>query len=219
MMMILGFFYILHPWKKYTLKHFNHTIVFLQILEENIVTFVRTELRNFYRLLNPEHFQTSNEKNQMVNCDDEEKWSIKEAFVNLTLEFLRGMKQQTTAELLHNSKNRAGIVLIHFFCTVIKIMLGMKWIQMNRCHIYSYSHHIRFIKEIMALLTKPWISGRIKTFGGTYSTSFFAFIFIWIRTFTLYTATITLTISLHSGTMLFSMIYHSDTWFIWVFCL
>ncbi|XP_032414867.1 NACHT, LRR and PYD domains-containing protein 3-like isoform X4 [Xiphophorus hellerii] len=73
-----------------------------QILEENIVTFVRTELKNLYRLLNPEHFQTSNEKNQMVNCDDEEKWGIKEAFVNLTLEFLRGMKQQTTAELLHN---------------------------------------------------------------------------------------------------------------------
>ncbi|XP_017165233.1 NACHT, LRR and PYD domains-containing protein 3-like isoform X2 [Poecilia reticulata] len=73
-----------------------------QILEEIIVAFVKTELRNLYRLLNPEHFQTSNKKDQMINCDDEEKWSIKEAFVHLTLEFLKGMKQQKIAELLHN---------------------------------------------------------------------------------------------------------------------
>ncbi|XP_007574733.1 protein NLRC3-like [Poecilia formosa] len=72
-------------------------------LEGNIVTFVDNELKSFYKLLYSDHLHSQDEDEEVVNCDEEEQMRItKEAFLNMTLEFLRRMKQEELAFALHN---------------------------------------------------------------------------------------------------------------------
>ncbi|KAM3620353.1 uncharacterized protein V6R79_021986 [Siganus canaliculatus] len=67
------------------------------LLEENMLSFVRKELKKMHKLLSPDESQREDE-----GVDDEEQRSSREAFVKITLHFLRRMKQEELADCLQS---------------------------------------------------------------------------------------------------------------------
>ncbi|XP_071378385.1 NLR family CARD domain-containing protein 3-like [Centroberyx affinis] len=82
------------------------------LLEENIVTFVKNELKRFQRILSPdypEYPERQREDEEVVDGEEEEqRRSSREAFLQITLQFLRRMKQEELADSLQ-SKTLAPI--------------------------------------------------------------------------------------------------------------
>ncbi|XP_071397740.1 NLR family CARD domain-containing protein 3-like [Centroberyx affinis] len=76
------------------------------LLEENIVTFVKNELKRFQRALSPDYpecLERQREDEEVMDGEEEEqRRSSREAFLNITLYFLRKMKQEELAEFLQN---------------------------------------------------------------------------------------------------------------------
>ncbi|XP_035857503.1 protein NLRC3-like [Sander lucioperca] len=76
------------------------------LLEENIVTFVKTELKKIQKVLNPDYpeFLESQKKAEDVldGEDEEQSRSSRDAFLKITLHFLRRMEQEELADRLQN---------------------------------------------------------------------------------------------------------------------
>ncbi|XP_005949688.1 NLR family CARD domain-containing protein 3 [Haplochromis burtoni] len=74
------------------------------LLEENIITFVKNELKRFQRILQsstcPE--KDSEDEDVLASKAEEQTWSTREAFVKITLDFLRGMNQEELAVCLQS---------------------------------------------------------------------------------------------------------------------
>ncbi|KAM8722700.1 uncharacterized protein AB9X84_005254 [Acanthopagrus schlegelii] len=90
----------------------SHNILF-QLLEENIVTFVKNELKKVQKVLSsdyPECYPESQREDEEVldGEDEEQKRSSREAFLKITLHFLRRMKQEELADCLQ-SKHLAAV--------------------------------------------------------------------------------------------------------------
>ncbi len=79
-----------------------------QLLEENIVSFVKNELKKMQRVLSPDYpecLESQRENEEVLDCEEEEqRRSSREAFVKITLHFLRRMKQEELADCLQSSK-------------------------------------------------------------------------------------------------------------------
>uniref|UniRef100_UPI0037E8122C protein NLRC3-like n=1 Tax=Semicossyphus pulcher TaxID=241346 RepID=UPI0037E8122C len=75
-----------------------------RLLEETIVTFVTKELKMFQRALSSDSSERSegqNKEEDMMNSEEEEqRRSSREALLKITLNFLRGMKQEELADCL-----------------------------------------------------------------------------------------------------------------------
>ncbi|KAM9363801.1 NACHT, LRR and PYD domains-containing protein 3-like [Symphorus nematophorus] len=75
-------------------------------LEENIVTFVKKELKKFQKVLSPDYPKCSerqSEDEEVVDGEEEEqRRSSREKFLKITLNFLRTMKQETLADCLQS---------------------------------------------------------------------------------------------------------------------
>ncbi|XP_028425937.1 protein NLRC3 [Perca flavescens] len=69
------------------------------LLEENIGTFVKNELKKIQKLLSPDYPESLENKSK---SEDEEQRSSREAFLKITLHFLRRMKQDELADDLLN---------------------------------------------------------------------------------------------------------------------
>ncbi|KAI3352592.1 hypothetical protein L3Q82_005528 [Scortum barcoo] len=72
-------------------------------LEENIVTFVKNELKKFQKVLSPDYPECLERlsEDEMVDGEDEEqRKSSREAFLKITLHFLRRMNQEELADCL-----------------------------------------------------------------------------------------------------------------------
>ncbi|XP_041842717.1 NLR family CARD domain-containing protein 3-like isoform X2 [Melanotaenia boesemani] len=71
-------------------------------LEEKIVTFVKSELKEIFWLLKKDKnvSESQSEDEELSNCEEEQKNSSKEAFLKITVEFLRAMKQEDLADTL-----------------------------------------------------------------------------------------------------------------------
>ena len=83
--------------------------VFLfQGLEENIVTFVKKELKTFQKVLSldyPECLEGRREDEELVDDEEEEqRRSTSETFLKFTLQFMRGLKLNELADSLQKSK-------------------------------------------------------------------------------------------------------------------
>ncbi|XP_071403216.1 protein NLRC3-like [Centroberyx affinis] len=82
------------------------------LLEENIVTFVKNELKRFQRVLSPDYpecLERQREDQGDVDGEEEEqRRSSREAFLQITLLFLRRMKQEELADSLQ-SKTVAAV--------------------------------------------------------------------------------------------------------------
>ncbi|XP_071398312.1 NLR family CARD domain-containing protein 3-like isoform X2 [Centroberyx affinis] len=76
------------------------------LLEENIVTFVKKELKRVQRVLSPDNPECSDrqrEDEEVVDGEEEEqRRSSREAFLEITLHFLRRMKQEELADFLQS---------------------------------------------------------------------------------------------------------------------
>uniref|UniRef100_A0A672ZB16 NACHT domain-containing protein n=1 Tax=Sphaeramia orbicularis TaxID=375764 RepID=A0A672ZB16_9TELE len=75
-----------------------------KLLEENICAFVKNELRKFHQVLStdyPECFES-------LKDEDEEQRRSSEAFLKITLNFLRSLKQEELAERLHR-RSQSGV--------------------------------------------------------------------------------------------------------------
>lgn len=85
----------------------SYNILF-QLLEENIVTFVKNELKRIQKALSPddpECLESQREDEEVLDGEDEEqRRSSRESFLKITLHFLRRMKQEELADCLQSSK-------------------------------------------------------------------------------------------------------------------
>uniref|UniRef100_A0A665TCU4 NACHT domain-containing protein n=1 Tax=Echeneis naucrates TaxID=173247 RepID=A0A665TCU4_ECHNA len=84
-------------------KH-HHTDLdsIFMLLEENIVCFVKNELKKLKRILSPDYPQFI--KNEDDEVDEEQRMS-REAFLKITVNFLRRMKQEELADCLQSKFN------------------------------------------------------------------------------------------------------------------
>ncbi|XP_026164091.1 NLR family CARD domain-containing protein 3-like [Mastacembelus armatus] len=76
------------------------------LLEENIITFVKSELKRVQRALRPDYpeYSESQGEDEEVLHDDEQR-SSKESFLKITVNFLRMMKQKELADRLHSKSH------------------------------------------------------------------------------------------------------------------
>ncbi|MEQ2183303.1 hypothetical protein GOODEAATRI_031409, partial [Goodea atripinnis] len=76
------------------------------LLEDNIVTFVKNELKKIQKVLSsdyPEGLESQWEDEEVLEGEDKEKRrSSREAFVKITLNFLKKMKQEDLAKRLQS---------------------------------------------------------------------------------------------------------------------
>ncbi|XP_030578955.1 NLR family CARD domain-containing protein 3-like [Archocentrus centrarchus] len=94
------------------------------LLEENIITFVKNELKKIQKLLRPAYpgCLESQREDEVINC--EEQRSSREEFVRITLHFLKTMKQEELAEHL---QSRTSIRDFHWSQTKLKSNLKKKF--------------------------------------------------------------------------------------------
>uniref|UniRef100_A0A669BD18 NACHT domain-containing protein n=1 Tax=Oreochromis niloticus TaxID=8128 RepID=A0A669BD18_ORENI len=72
--------------------------ILFQLLEDNIITFVKNELKKIQKVLSPDY----------PECLESQRSSSREAFVKITVDFLRRMKQEELADRLQ-SKLQAAV--------------------------------------------------------------------------------------------------------------
>uniref|UniRef100_A0A7N6F8R0 B30.2/SPRY domain-containing protein n=1 Tax=Anabas testudineus TaxID=64144 RepID=A0A7N6F8R0_ANATE len=81
------------------------------LLEENIVTFVKNELKKIHKVLSPDYpqcLESQREDEEVLDGEDEDqRRSSREAFVKITLNFLRRMKQEELADCLQSRTSAA----------------------------------------------------------------------------------------------------------------
>ncbi|KAK6285207.1 hypothetical protein J4Q44_G00389640 [Coregonus suidteri] len=79
------------------------------LLEENIMTFVKNELKMFKRILSPElpeGFESQKQDKEVVDAEDEkQESSAREGALKITLHVLRKMNQKELADTLEKSKS------------------------------------------------------------------------------------------------------------------
>ncbi|XP_074503393.1 protein NLRC3-like [Sebastes fasciatus] len=87
-------------------QHQTHLDSIFMLLEENIATFVKNELKTIQKVLSsdyPECLESQREDEEVVDGEDEEqRRSSREAFLKITLHFLRRMKQEELADCLQS---------------------------------------------------------------------------------------------------------------------
>ncbi|XP_044226069.1 NLR family CARD domain-containing protein 3-like [Thunnus albacares] len=87
-------------------QHQTHLDSIFMLLEENIFTFVKNELKKMQKVLSPgyqECLESQREDEEVLDCEEEEqRRSSREAFLKITLHFLRRMKQEELADRLQS---------------------------------------------------------------------------------------------------------------------
>ncbi|XP_051251733.1 NACHT, LRR and PYD domains-containing protein 3-like isoform X3 [Dicentrarchus labrax] len=92
-------------------QHQTHLDSIFMLLEDNIVTFVKNELKKIQKVLSsdyPECSESQRQDEEVLDGEDEEQRSSREAFLKITLHFLRRMKQEELADCLQ-SKYIVGV--------------------------------------------------------------------------------------------------------------
>ncbi|XP_028428403.1 LOW QUALITY PROTEIN: NLR family CARD domain-containing protein 3-like [Perca flavescens] len=85
-------------------QHQTHLDSIFMLLEDNIITFVKNELKKIQKLLSPDYPECSESQRE---DEDEEQRRSREAFLKITLHFLRRMKQDELADCLQR-RSQAG---------------------------------------------------------------------------------------------------------------
>ncbi|XP_051249445.1 NACHT, LRR and PYD domains-containing protein 12-like isoform X11 [Dicentrarchus labrax] len=87
-------------------QHQTHLDSIFMLLEENIVTFVKNELKKIQKVLSPDYPECSEsqrEDEEVLDGEDEEqRRSSREAFLKITVHFLRRMKQEELVDCLQS---------------------------------------------------------------------------------------------------------------------
>ncbi|XP_076738275.1 protein NLRC3-like [Maylandia zebra] len=86
-----------------SLQHQTDLDSVFKILEENIITFVKNELKKLQNDLNPDYSECQRDKEEVLDSEEEkQRRSSREAFLKLAVNFLRIMKQQELADCLQS---------------------------------------------------------------------------------------------------------------------
>uniref|UniRef100_M4A2I8 B30.2/SPRY domain-containing protein n=1 Tax=Xiphophorus maculatus TaxID=8083 RepID=M4A2I8_XIPMA len=83
----------------------SSSIILLKLLEDNIVTFVKNELKKIQKVLSPDDTKCSGSQRDddvLEGEDEEQRRSSREALMKITLNFLRRMKQEELADRLES---------------------------------------------------------------------------------------------------------------------
>ncbi|XP_049913934.1 uncharacterized protein LOC126398546 [Epinephelus moara] len=87
-------------------QHQTNLDFIFMLLEENIVSFVKNELKKIQKVLGPDYPECSNSQREDEEVLDgeyeEQRRSSREAFLKITLNFLRRMKQEELADCLQS---------------------------------------------------------------------------------------------------------------------
>uniref|UniRef100_A0A672HNS4 NACHT domain-containing protein n=1 Tax=Salarias fasciatus TaxID=181472 RepID=A0A672HNS4_SALFA len=86
-------------------QHQTHLDSIFMMLEDNVVTFMKEELKKMKKLLSPDYPACSESERE---DEDEEQRSSRESFLRITLDFLRRMKQEELAQRLW-SRTSSGV--------------------------------------------------------------------------------------------------------------
>ncbi|KAL4009641.1 hypothetical protein ACER0C_003493 [Sarotherodon galilaeus] len=86
------------------------------LLEDNIITFVKNELKKIQKVLSPDYpecLESQRDDEELMQGEDEEqRWDSTESFVKITVNFLRRMKLVELAEFLQ-SRTLIGLFQLH----------------------------------------------------------------------------------------------------------
>nr|XP_024660997.1 NLR family CARD domain-containing protein 3-like [Maylandia zebra] len=85
------------------LHHQTHLDYVFMMLEENIFSFVKNELKKIQNILSPgypKNAENLKENEEVLESDEEERKSTSESFLRITVDFLKRMKQQELADRL-----------------------------------------------------------------------------------------------------------------------
>uniref|UniRef100_A0A8C7KU91 Uncharacterized protein n=1 Tax=Oncorhynchus kisutch TaxID=8019 RepID=A0A8C7KU91_ONCKI len=90
--------------RKHLFSCLTYLLDLFQVLEENIMTFVKNELKMFKRILSPElpeGFESQKQDKEVVDAEDEQQESsAREGALKITLHILRKMNQKELADTL-----------------------------------------------------------------------------------------------------------------------
>ncbi|XP_035852424.1 protein NLRC3-like [Sander lucioperca] len=93
-------------------QHQTHLDSIFMLLEEEIGMFVKNELKKIQKVLSPDYpecLESQRENEEVMEGEDEEqRRSSREAFLKITLHFLRRMKQEELADRLQSRNPAAG---------------------------------------------------------------------------------------------------------------
>ncbi|XP_069028649.1 protein NLRC3-like [Embiotoca jacksoni] len=87
----------------------NLDSIFL-LLEENMISFVKKELKKMQKILSPDYpqyLESQSEDDEVLEGEDEEQRRSRESFLKITLHFLRRLKQEELADRLQSKSNIA----------------------------------------------------------------------------------------------------------------
>ncbi|XP_067456530.1 protein NLRC3-like isoform X1 [Thunnus thynnus] len=91
--------------------HQTHLDSIFMLLERNIITFVKDELKRCQKVLSPDYpecLERKKEDEDVVHSEEEEqRRSSREAFLKITLQFLRRLKQEKMADCLQSRTHAA----------------------------------------------------------------------------------------------------------------
>ncbi|XP_067356210.1 uncharacterized protein [Channa argus] len=92
-------------------QHQTHLDSIFMLLEDNIVTFVKSELKKIQKSLSPDYpecLESQREDEEVLDGEDEEqRRSSRESFLKITMNFLRRMKQEELADCLQRGTSAA----------------------------------------------------------------------------------------------------------------
>ncbi|XP_055776560.1 uncharacterized protein LOC129853998 isoform X1 [Salvelinus fontinalis] len=87
------------------------------LLEENIMTFVKNELKMFKRILSPElpeGFESQKQDKEVVDAEDEkQESSAREGALKITQHVLRKMNQKDLADILEKNSDELAVIFQH----------------------------------------------------------------------------------------------------------
>ncbi|XP_055361614.1 NLR family CARD domain-containing protein 3-like isoform X2 [Betta splendens] len=86
-------------------QHQTHLDSIFMLLEENVVTFVKKELKRIQKILisdYPQCLENEEDEEELDGEDEEHRRSSRDAFLKITVNFLRRMKQEELADCLQS---------------------------------------------------------------------------------------------------------------------
>ncbi|KAM8885593.1 LOW QUALITY PROTEIN: protein NLRC3-like [Spinachia spinachia] len=84
-------------------QHQTHLDSIFMLLEENILTFVKNELKRIQKIMSSGYSEClEKEDDEVLDGEDEEQRRTRETFVKISVHFLRSMKQEEMAERLQS---------------------------------------------------------------------------------------------------------------------
>uniref|UniRef100_A0A8C7HH27 NACHT domain-containing protein n=1 Tax=Oncorhynchus kisutch TaxID=8019 RepID=A0A8C7HH27_ONCKI len=100
--------------RKHLFSCLTYLLDLFQLLEENIMTFVKNELKMFKRILSPElpeGFESQKQDKEVVDAEDEkQESSAREGALKITLHILRKMNQKELADTLEKYSDELAVI-------------------------------------------------------------------------------------------------------------